>query len=121
MAGSGARGTGAGIIGRMPGEERTFTATIGLLVQNERARRQLSQARLAKLVGTSQQWLSRLERGSAAPTTVAVERVFAALGLQPRIEVDPLGAELDPEIDENLAISDEDRLALVETYGHRFD
>jgi transcriptional regulator with XRE-family HTH domain len=105
----------------MPGEERTFTATIGLLVQNERARQRLSQARLAELVGTSQQWLSRLERGTAAPTTVVVERVLAALGLQPRIEVDPLGADLDPEIDRHLAMSEDERVARVEAYGRRFD
>jgi transcriptional regulator with XRE-family HTH domain len=100
---------------------RTLATTIGMLVQRERVRRELTQAKLAALAGTSQQWLSRLERGETAPSTTAVERVFEVLGLQPRLEVEPLGTDLDPEIDRYQAMNEEDRHALLSGYLWRIE
>jgi transcriptional regulator with XRE-family HTH domain len=87
-----------------------LTELVGRHVQNERARRRLSQTALAERAGITQQWLSRIERGSAKPTVALVDRVFAALDLQLRVEIEPRDAGLDPEIDRYTAMPDAARI-----------
>jgi len=70
---------------------RPLAQLIGLHLQSARAKRRLSQATFAERLGISQQRLSRLERGAIQPTTALIERVFAALDLQVRGEIEPLG------------------------------
>jgi transcriptional regulator with XRE-family HTH domain len=71
---------------------------VGFIIEVERARAKLSQARLAERLGTSQQWLSRVERGASGTTVVSVQRILAALGKQLRVEAVPMHADLDEDI-----------------------
>src|SRR5262245_56801289 len=82
---------------------------IGHLVIVERGRARLSQARLAERLGRSQQWLSSVERGTANVSLRTIQQMFAELGRQLRIETEPVGADLDTEIDKALRLTDEDR------------
>lgn len=77
----------------------------GTLLRNLRERRGLSQARLAERAGGSQQWLSRVERGTLNPTLADLERFFGALGMRLRIEAVPTSAAAyeDPELTPDLA------------------
>ena len=76
-----------------------LASAVGLLFQNERARRQMSQARAAERLGASQQWVSQIERGAVAPTTDVIERLFAIFDLQVTLDVGPAGKDLDGKLD----------------------
>lgn len=52
----------------------------GVWVRKLRERHRLSQAQLAYRAGTSQQALSRIERGLVSPTVELLERLAAACG-----------------------------------------
>lgn len=95
--------------GEQPPELRPLSQLIGMHVARERARRYMSQGELASRLGITQQTLSRLERGVGQPTTATVERVFAAMGLQVRVEVEPLDTGLDAEIAKYTAMPDDER------------
>jgi transcriptional regulator with XRE-family HTH domain len=93
------------------------------MFQNERARRQMSQARAAERLGASQQWVSQVERGIVSPTTDAVERLFAIFDLKVTLDVEPVGnelVELDDEIDEIHSLSDDERTDIVECFRLAF-
>jgi transcriptional regulator with XRE-family HTH domain len=75
-----------------------LTVRLGRLLRIERELARLSQAALARRAGMRQQNVSRFEAGGLAPTTTVVQRLFAALGLQLRLEVEPLDADLDEAI-----------------------
>jgi transcriptional regulator with XRE-family HTH domain len=75
---------------RLPGK-------IGVLLRGRRQRRRLRQEDLAVLAGVSQAAVARVERGERAGLQI-VERLFAALDLQLRVEVEPLDAHLDAEL-----------------------
>ncbi|MFC4107716.1 helix-turn-helix domain-containing protein [Micromonospora zhanjiangensis] len=79
-------------------EEPSLARRIGRLLRDERERAGLSQGALAYRAGASQQCVSRFETGVSAPTTMLVDRLFAALGQQVRIDLEPLDADLDEEI-----------------------
>ena len=89
---------------------------IGYLVAVERGRAGLSQARLAERLGRSQQWLSRVERGTANMSLRTVQRIFAELGRQLRVETERVGADLDVEIDRGLRLTEDDRRIEVELH-----
>lgn len=90
---------------------------IGRVLRLARERKGVSQARLAARVGTSQQWLSKLERGTANPTLADVERFFTGLGLRLRVEAVPLvESATDPDL--ALDLDDDERDAMVSGYGH---
>jgi hypothetical protein len=59
----------------------------------------------------SQQWISKVERGAAGVSLDLVGRLFAGLGKQLRVEVVPLGADMDAEIDQGVAITAAERAA----------
>jgi transcriptional regulator with XRE-family HTH domain len=90
-------------------------------LQSERARSRLTQRQLALRARTSQQWVSRVERGSTAPTTAAVDRLFAALDLQVRVDAEPAGSDFDAEIDKYAAMTAEERVEAFRWYHRRFD
>ncbi len=84
---------------------------VGLILGAERNRARLSQAQLAERLGVRQQWLSRIERGTANVTLATVERFLAVLGRQLRVEAVPLRADMDIDIDRGLALTEEERAA----------
>jgi transcriptional regulator with XRE-family HTH domain len=100
---------------------RTLAFRVGELLQSERARSRLTQRQLAIRAGTTQQWVSRVERGTTAPTTTALDRLFGALDLQLRVDPEPVGTDFDVEIDKYAAMTAEDRLASFQWYRRRFD
>lgn len=58
---------------------------LGSLIKEERARRGLKQSELAKSADVSRTVLSRLEQGEGPVQTDGVDRLFQALGVNPRI------------------------------------
>ena len=82
---------------------------VGVLLCAERNRAKLSQAQLAERIGVSQQRLSRIERGTVSISLATVQRIFTRLNKQLRVEVVPLRADMDIDIDRGLALSEEDR------------
>lgn len=53
---------------------------VGALIRTRRKAHGISQERLARRCGTSQAFVSRVERGTISPTVQAVERLLAGLG-----------------------------------------
>jgi transcriptional regulator with XRE-family HTH domain len=77
---------------------------VGETVRDARLRQGISQRRLAIRAGTSQDAISRIERGVEAPGLARVERLLAVLGARLVLEVVALSAaeapkrsELDPD------------------------
>jgi transcriptional regulator with XRE-family HTH domain len=60
------------------------------LLREARERQGLSQRRLALRAGTSQDAISRIERGVEAPTLERFAQLMLVLGLQPILGVQPL-------------------------------
>jgi transcriptional regulator with XRE-family HTH domain len=98
------------------GERRSLAATVGWMLREQRARRDMSQARLAQRLGVSQQYVSQLERGALAPTTDAIERLFAPFDLQVCLDLEPAGADLDGEIEQAARLTAGERQAVVEAF-----
>lgn len=94
------------------------------MFNHERAQRHMSQARVAQHLGASQQWVSQVERGMVAPSTDAIERLFAIFDLKVILDVEPTGPELralDEEVDRVRSLSDDERLSVVDAFRHVFD
>ncbi|MFK3981477.1 helix-turn-helix domain-containing protein [Micromonospora sp. NPDC050397] len=72
---------------------------LGRLLRAEREAAGFTQARFAARAGVSQQCVSHFERGTSAPTTTLVERLFGALGKQLRLDVEERDADLDAAMD----------------------
>jgi transcriptional regulator with XRE-family HTH domain len=90
----------------------------GRLFAAARARAGLSQQRAAGRTGTTQQWLSRPERGRANPRLDQLARLFDAVGARLRLEtVEPID---DPDPDLLAETSDEDRQDLIDDYLYVF-
>ncbi|MGR6322112.1 helix-turn-helix transcriptional regulator [Micromonospora soli] len=79
--------------------ESRLAHQIAAAVRHERDRRELTQQALANLAGLSQGAVARIERGDRLPSLPMVERLFAALGRQLRIELEPLDSHLDAALD----------------------
>lgn len=60
-------------------------------MREARVRRGLSQRRLAVRVGTSQDAISRIERGVEVPTVERLGQILFVLGCRLSLEVEPLG------------------------------
>ncbi|WP_238019854.1 helix-turn-helix transcriptional regulator [Dactylosporangium sp. AC04546] len=103
-----------------PRRPESLAARIGELVQAARARHNLTQAELAARAAVSQGAISKLERGSSVLTTALIERVFAALDLQLRVETEPAGTDLDAEIEQLRNRSEEDIAAELDALGWLF-
>jgi transcriptional regulator with XRE-family HTH domain len=63
---------------------------IGRALREARERQGLSQRRLAVRAGTSQDAISRIERGVEAPTLERFAQLMLVLGCQPVLRVEPL-------------------------------
>jgi transcriptional regulator with XRE-family HTH domain len=72
---------------------------LGRILRRERSTRMWPQEKLAQACGVDRQQLSRYETGAATPTWATFVRVLAAFGLQPRIELDPLDADVAAAIE----------------------
>lgn len=84
---------------------------IGATLRHHRERHGLTQADLATRVATSQATVARIEAGVRAPSVAMLERLFAALGRQVRLHVEPLQHETDQAIAALAAIPVQDRIA----------
>jgi transcriptional regulator with XRE-family HTH domain len=96
---------------------------IGDVLRRARESQELSQEALAAMSGVAQSVISAYERDRRQPSWVAAERLFAEMGLQMRIELEPLDADLDRQIDAYAAMTAEERLrelpyCLKELDGH---
>lgn len=63
---------------------------VGDVLRDAREQQGLSQRRLALRAGTSQDAISRIERGVEAPTLERFAQLLVALGRQPVLSVEPL-------------------------------
>lgn len=71
----------------------------------------LSQRRLALRAGTSQDAISRIERGEEAPTLERLAQVLLALGCRPVLSVEPLdGSVPESKLAATDAMSPDERL-----------
>lgn len=98
---------------------RTLAQSIGLHLQRERVARGLTQRRFAEQHGLSQSWLARFELGQSRTSLDRVADLFAAFGLQLRVEVEPLGTDLDDEILKHGRMSDAERSDII-SYFDRY-
>jgi len=81
------------------------------LIRQARESQGLTQAELAFRAGTSQQTISRLERGGEDPTWGRLRTLLLALGRRPTLSTEPLPHQLDPrDLDYAQALSVDDRL-----------
>ena len=69
---------------------------LGSAIRHARMARGLSQSALATRAGTTQDAISRIERGAEEPSLARFERLLLCLGLRPEIE---LAALVDHEVD----------------------
>lgn len=60
----------------------TINDKIGVLIQNTREKKGLTQTELAKLSHINQGDISRLEEGEGNPTLAKIDKVFKALGVE---------------------------------------
>ena len=91
----------------VPAAARSATAAKGLLagqvgrlLQGVRGRSGLSQDQLAERAGTSQQWVSRVERGAVNLRLCDAERLFAVTGTRLAVQTVRIGDEVtaDPDL-----------------------
>lgn len=76
---------------------------LGALLRTARQRAHLTQGQLAAQAGTSKAQISRYESGKVSPTVAAFERLLAYCGVEARVELQPLLADLDSRVDVLLA------------------
>lgn len=63
---------------------------VGELVRRARIDRGLDQTDLARRAGTTQTYVSRVERGAVTPSFSTLQRMLNAMGLRLRVDVEPL-------------------------------
>lgn len=84
---------------------------VGGVLREVREQQGLSQRRLALRAGTSQDAISRIERGVEAPTLERFAQLLAALGRRPVLSVEPLDRPVAPsELVASDAMSASERL-----------
>ncbi len=78
----------------------TITTQVGRLLEAVRVRARLRQWQVAERAGTSQQWVSRVERGGVDLRLRDAERLFAAVGSRLVVQAAPRGPGdvLDPDL-----------------------
>ncbi len=64
--------------------------TAASLLRETRQAHGLNQAELARRAGTSQTYISRVERGSISPSLKTLQRLLHAMGVRLKLEVEPL-------------------------------
>ncbi len=73
-----------------------FQLDVAGLLREARQQQGLSQRRLALRAGTSQDAISRIERGVEAPTLERFAQLMLVLGRQPVLGVEPLESPVPP-------------------------
>lgn len=74
--------------------------TLGILLREQRRRRGLTQAQLARRAGVSRQWLNGVERGREGAELGRVLRTLASAGIVLKFEERPSsGVDLDAVIE----------------------
>ena len=74
--------------------ERTLTSImVGSTVRVARQHARVSQAELARRIGTSQPSIARLEQGHVSPTVISLDRIARALGSELVIDFEPLAED----------------------------
>lgn len=63
---------------------------MGAQLREARRQRGLDQAALARRAGTTQTYVSRIERGDVSPSLRTLARLLHAMGLEPVLETRPL-------------------------------
>lgn len=71
---------------------------IGWTLRRQRELHRLTQTRFAERAGVSQATVARIEAGDRAPSVELLERLFATLGCQVRLRLEPLGRRVDEAI-----------------------
>lgn len=85
----------------------------GRWTEELRARHGLSQAQLAYRAGTSQQSISRIERGVVSPSVAFLERLAVACGEELVLDARAREVPFDPsQLDTRMAMSPEERAEL---------
>ncbi|MEV0454722.1 helix-turn-helix transcriptional regulator [Catellatospora methionotrophica] len=83
----------------MTDDEARLDRQLGLLLQRERESRGFTQEGLAGRSGVTRQSVSRFETGRRRGSTVLADQLFAGLGLQLRVGVEPAGSHLAEAIE----------------------
>jgi transcriptional regulator with XRE-family HTH domain len=73
------------------------------LLRQAREAARLSQGQVAAAAGTTRQAVSRLELGLVSPNLLTLSRLLAACGVQARMTLEPLMADVDARLDAMLA------------------
>jgi transcriptional regulator with XRE-family HTH domain len=68
------------------------SVSLAILLRETRERHGLSQRRLALRAGTSQDAISRIERGVESPTAERFAQILLAMGMRLRVGAEPLQA-----------------------------
>jgi transcriptional regulator with XRE-family HTH domain len=66
------------------------TVDAGEILRNTRRDRGLTQSELARRAGTTQTYISRIERGAVSPSLSTLERLLCAMGRRLIARVEPL-------------------------------
>lgn|SRR5512146_1057713 len=90
----------------------------GGVLREAREQQGLSQRQLALRAGTSQDAISRIERGVEAPTLERLAQLLMALGLRPVLSVEPLeGPVHETELSAAGAMSPSERLSEASSWN----
>jgi transcriptional regulator with XRE-family HTH domain len=95
-----------------------LTSQVARLLRMEREKADLSQSRLAVAAGTTQQCVSQIEQGRHAPSLAVLDRLFAALGHQLRVELEVLDSDLDATIDRIGEVTDDKRAEVLSHFDY---
>ena len=91
---------------------------VGEILREAREQQGLSQRRLALRAGTSQDAISRIERGAEAPTLERFGQLLLALGRRPVLSVTPLdGPVAQSELAATGAMSPNERLGEASSWN----
>lgn len=91
---------------------------VGSVLRKAREQQGLSQRRLALRAGTSQDAISRIERGAEAPTLERLGQLLLALGRRPVLSVEPLeGSVPESELAASGAMSPSERLSEASSWN----
>lgn len=80
------------------------------LLRDARLRAGLTQGQLARRAGTTQSAISRWERGGSTPGFETLARLVDACGLRLRVDLESVGDEWIPQIEQNLSLTSTERL-----------
>lgn len=84
---------------------------LGRIIRERRLERGLSQARLARRAGTSQDAISRIERGDQSPSFERFRELLFLMGHRPALTIEPLDPGMPgDQLHASLGLTPEERL-----------